>query len=195
MYTILLDSSNVNLSVGIAKEGKLLKEICYEAWQRQSEYMIIEINKLLEEFSVSPKEINSIVVGIGPGSYTGVRIAITIAKTMALATNAKVYPMSSLWMEEDDNNLSLCLANARSKRSYVGIYQGTKCIKEDAIWSNDKVLEFINKNPNYVVCGDTKYLGIEGKTNSVLKNMVRLLPSLTPIENYLALKPTYMSDK
>ena len=37
MYTVLLDSSNVNLSVGLAKDDVLLKEISYEAWQQQSE--------------------------------------------------------------------------------------------------------------------------------------------------------------
>lgn len=195
MYTILLDSSNVDLSVGIAKDGVLLKEISYEAWQQQSEYMITEVNKLLEEFSVAPNDISSIVCGVGPGSYTGVRISITIAKVMALATKAKVYPVSSLMILEDGSNLSLCLANARSKRSYVGLYEGAKCVKEDTIWSNDEVLEFIKNNPDCVVCGNTKYLGIEGKMNSVLENMVRLLPSLEAIDNHLALKPIYLSEK
>ena len=53
MYTVLLDSSNVNLSVGLAKNDSLLKEISYEAWQQQSEYMIVELNKLLNEFNVN----------------------------------------------------------------------------------------------------------------------------------------------
>ena len=194
MYTILLDSSNINLSVGVAKDGALLKEISYEAWQQQSEYMILEINKLLEEFSVTYKDIDSIVVGIGPGSYTGVRISITIAKTMALACNAKVYPVSSLRILEEKNSPSICLINARSKRSYVGIYNGSETVKEDTIWTNEEVLKFINENPSYKVCGDTKYLGIEGNSSSVLENMVYLMPYLEPIENYLALKPVYMKD-
>ena len=43
MITVLLDSSNTNLSVGIAKDNLLLEYISYEAWQRQSEYMIVEL--------------------------------------------------------------------------------------------------------------------------------------------------------
>ena len=46
MITILLDSSNTNLSVGIARDNLLLESISYEAWQRQSEYMILELDKL-----------------------------------------------------------------------------------------------------------------------------------------------------
>lgn len=195
MYTVLLDSSNVNLSVGIAKDGKLLKEISYEAWQQQSEFMIVELNKLLEEFNVSYNDIADIMVAVGPGSYTGVRIAITIAKTMALACNAKVYPISSLWVQKDRQNPSICLINARSGRSYVGLYQGEKVLQNDVIWKNEEVIKFINENPNYSVCGNTKYLNVEGQENSVIEGMLSLKEFISPIDNILALKPVYMSDK
>lgn len=194
MYTVLLDSSNVNLSVGLAKNDSLLKEISYEAWQQQSEYMIVELNKLLNEFNVNYQDVDSIMVAVGPGSYTGVRIAITIAKTMALACNAKVYPVSSLWIQKDCQNPSICLINARSGRSYVGLYEGNKIIKSDSIWKNDEVIKFINENPNYSVCGNTKYLGLDGKEVSVIEGMLSLKKDITPIDNYLALKPVYMSD-
>ena len=194
MYTVLLDSSNINLSVGIAKDDVLLKEISYEAWQQQSEYMIVELNKLLEEFNVDHNEIDSIMVAIGPGSYTGVRIAITIAKTMALACNAKVYPVSSLRIEKDYQNPSICVINARSGRSYVGLYQDNKIIKEDSIWKNEEVVKFVNENPTYTLCGNAKYLGLEGKEVSVIEQMLSLKKHIDPIDNYLALKPVYMSD-
>ena len=194
MYTVLLDSSNINLSVGLAKDNVLLKEISYEAWQQQSEYMIVELNKLLEEFDVNYKDIDSIMVAIGPGSYTGVRIAITIAKTMALACNAKVYPVSSLRIEKDYQNPSICVINARSGRSYVGLYEGSKIIKEDSIWKNDEVIKFVDENPMYSLCGNAKYLGLEGKEISVIKQMLSLKDDIEPIDNYLALKPVYMSD-
>ena len=194
MYTVLLDSSNINLSVGLAKDDVLLKEISYEAWQQQSEYMIVELNKILDEFNVKYSDIDSIMVAIGPGSYTGVRIAITIAKTMALACNAKVYPVSSLWIEKDYQNHSICVINARSGRSYVGLYEGSKVIKNDSIWKNEEVVKFINENSSYSVCGNAKYLGLEGKEVSVISQMLSLKKDLTPIDNYLALKPIYMSD-
>ena len=194
MYTVLLDSSNINLSVGLAKDNVLLKEISYEAWQQQSEYMIVELNKLLEEFDVNYKDIDSIMVAIGPGSYTGVRIAITIAKTMALACNAKVYPVSSLRIEKDYQNPSICVINARSGRSYVGLYEGSKIIKEDSIWKNDEVIKFVNENPMYSLCGNAKYLGLEGKEVSVIQQMLSLKDDIEPIDNHLALKPVYMSD-
>ena len=193
MVTILLDSSNTNLSVGIAKDNTLLDYISYEAWQRQSEYMIVELNKLLEKHNIKKEEITDVMVAKGPGSYTGVRIAITIAKTIAVALNANLYAVSSLRVEKNGDVPSICLINARSNRSYVGVYQGQDVILNDCIMKNDEVMKYIEDHPDYNVCGDTKYLNVEGIESNTMKEMLDLKDSLESI-NPLSLKPVYMKD-
>ena len=193
MYTVLLDSSNTNLSVGLAKDNLLLESISYEAWQRQSEYMIPELNKLLEKYNVNRNEIDAVMVAKGPGSYTGVRIAITIAKTIAVALGVKLYPVSSLRAQKDGKNPSICLINARSGRSYMGVYEGNETILEDQIMKNDEVLKYVTDHPAYSVCGDVKYLGLENKeTNNVLEMLS--LKDVVEDVNPLSLKPVYMKD-
>ena len=91
MYQLLLDSSNIYLSVGLAKDGKVVDSIFYNAWQRQSELMVTEVDNILKRNNIDKKELDAVVVGIGPGSYTGVRIGVTIAKTIAYALKIKVY--------------------------------------------------------------------------------------------------------
>lgn len=194
MYTILLDSSNTELSVGLAKEGILLDFISYEAWQQQSEFMVKELDKLLSAFKVKNEEIKDIIVSIGPGSYTGVRIALTIAKTIATALNICVYPVSSLRVKKQSNNPSICLINARSNRSYIGVYAGNRIILEDTIMSNDDVKKYIDEHPNFVVCGDTAYLGVEGYKSNVLEQALSLYPYLEKCESALGLKPVYLKD-
>ena len=193
MVTILLDSSNTNLSVGLARDNLLLEYVSYEAWQQQSEYMIPELNKLLAKYSVSKEEIQEVIVAKGPGSYTGVRIAITIAKTIATVLNAKLYAVSSLRVQKDCKNPSICLINARSGRSYIGVYEDKNTILEDQIMKNDDVLKYIADHPNYSVCGDVKYLGIDCIETNNLKEMLDLKDALESI-NPLSLKPVYMKD-
>ena len=82
MISVLLDSSDKFLAVGLARDGKLIASIQYEAWQRQSERLIVELEKILKTNQVSRKDIASVICGIGPGSYTGVRISLTIAKVI-----------------------------------------------------------------------------------------------------------------
>ena len=194
MITVLLDSSNTNLSVGVAKDNLLLECISYEAWQRQSEYMILELDKLFNKYTISKDDISDVVVAKGPGSYTGVRIAITIAKTIATALGAKLYAVSSLRVLKDGVRPSICLINARSGRSYIGVYEGTKTILEDQIMKNEDVFKYIEEHPQYSVCGETKYLGIEGVVSNNIQEMLSLKESLDAI-NPLSLKPVYMKEE
>ena len=194
MITILLDSSNTNLSVGIARDNLLLEYISYEAWQRQSEYMIPELDKLLSKYNVSRDEIKEVMVAKGPGSYTGVRIAITIAKTIATALDAKLYAVSSLRVQKACKNPSICLINARSGRSYIGVYEDDKVLLDDQIMKNEDVLNYIKEHPDYSVCGDVKYLGLEGAISNNIQEMLSLKNVLDPV-NPLSLKPVYMKEE
>ena len=194
MITILLDSSNTNLSVGIARDNLLLESISYEAWQRQSEYMIPELNKLLTKYDVNRDEIKEVIVAKGPGSYTGVRISITIAKTIATALNAKLYAVSSLRVQKACKKPSICLINARSGRSYIGVYEDDKILLDDQIMKNEDVLNYIKEHPNYIVCGDAKYLGLDGVISNNIQEMLNLKDVLESI-NPLSLKPVYMKEE
>ena len=194
MFSILLDSSNTSLTVGLAKDDVLLESISYEAWQTQSEHMIPELDKLLDKYNVERNQISDVVVAIGPGSYTGVRIAITIAKTIAAVLPVKVYAISSLRCQKDGKNPSICVINARSGRSYFGVYEDDKVLVEDQILTNDKVQEYIAKHKDFVVCGNASYLGIEGKQPDIAKELLALKKVVSPVDDPLAVKPVYMKD-
>ena len=194
MATLLLDSSNTSLSVGIESKGELLGFITYEAWQAQSEHMIPEIDNLLKKYSLTRKDISGVVTSIGPGSYTGVRISLTIAKVIALCLDVPIYPISSLRVLKDNDKPSICLINARSGRSYFGVYEKDKVIVSDKIKTNEEVLAYIKEHPSYSICGNVSYLGYENLDTNICLQMVSLLKSLSPFENSLALKPVYLKD-
>ena len=194
MFTVLLDSSNTSLTVGLAKDDVLLESVSYEAWQSQSEHMIPELDKLLKKYHVERKDIKDVVVAIGPGSYTGVRIAITIAKTMATALGCDVYTISSLRCQKAGSSPSICVINARSGRSYFGVFENDKIIVDDCIMTNDKVIEYINSHPDYVVCGNATYLGVNGQQPDIAKELLDLKKCCSNVNDPLAIKPVYMKD-
>ena len=171
MYQLLLDSSNVFLSVSLAKDGKVVDEIFYEAWQRQSEMMVSEVDNILKRNKVDKSELDGVVVGIGPGSYTGVRIGVTIAKTIAYTLKIKLYAKSSLSLLKHPEFPTICVFNARSGRSYLGVYEGKKVLLKDTVLENEKVLEYIKSHPDYLVCGDTYQLGLESAKFDIIDNL------------------------
>ena len=194
MFTILLDSSNTSLTVGLAKDDVLLESVSYEAWQSQSEHMIPELDNLLTKHNVERNQIGEVVVAVGPGSYTGVRIAITIAKTIAAVLDCKIYTISSLRCQKDRKNPSICVINARSGRSYFGVFEDDKILVDDCILTNDKVLEYIKEHPSYSICGNTAYLGVEGVQPDIARELLELKKYVQPVDNPLAIKPVYMKD-
>ncbi len=194
MYSVILDSSNVDLLVAIAEDDKLIDVTCYEAWQRQSEMMVVELEKIFKKNNIDKSNIKDILCGIGPGSYTGVRISLTIAKTASFALNIPVYPISSLRMLRDGDKPSICLINARSKRSYIGVYEGKDIILKDTIFTNDEVLDYIKNHPDYSVCGDTEYLGIKGHRSNAAIEMIAIKKYTEPMLDTLGLKPVYLKD-
>lgn len=194
MCLVLLDSSVDKLAVGISRKDKLIDSTIYEAWQKQSEMMVYELDKLLKKHNISRQEIKGVIVTIGPGSYTGVRIALTIAKIISLALLVPIYPISSLEVLSETNRPSICLINARSNRSYFAVYENDKIIVKDCIKTNEQVLDYINNHKDYVICGQTNYLNVPGKEVNIIERMFALYKTIKPISNPDFVKPVYMKD-
>ena len=111
-----------------------------------------------------------------------------------IALDIKLFAVSSLRALKDGTNPSICLINARSGRSYIGVYQDQKILLEDQIMKNEDVLKYIDEHPTYSVCGETKYLDKEGIISNNIEQMLSLKESLDSI-NPLSLKPVYMKEE
>ena len=194
MYTLLLDSSNKYLAVGLSKEKKVVDKIYYEAWQRQSELMSVEIDNILKRNKLTRKDIGAVVVGIGPGSYTGVRIAITIAKTISYALNVKIYAKSSLSLLKDRNKPTICVFNARSGRSYFAVYEKDKCLVKECVLTNEEVLEYISEHKDYIVNGDVNHLGLVSGEYDLIGNLAECEEKKYEAKDVFSVNPIYLKD-
>lgn len=93
---LAVDTSTSSMSIALLEGGRLLKEINTAAERNHSIYLMPNIQEALAELGWSPKQLEGIAVGRGPGSYTGVRIGVTVAKTMAWSLGIPVVGVSSL---------------------------------------------------------------------------------------------------
>ncbi|HEW78579.1 MAG TPA: tRNA (adenosine(37)-N6)-threonylcarbamoyltransferase complex dimerization subunit type 1 TsaB [Phycisphaerales bacterium] len=83
-------------SVAIAFGGQLLAEATFTGPMRHSAEIFPAVCGLLDRFSRKSEEIGHIYISVGPGSFTGLRIAVTLAKTMHLANAAKIVAVDTL---------------------------------------------------------------------------------------------------
>ena len=96
MNYLLIDTSNQPLSVAIMKDNEVIAEKITDIKKNHSVQLMPEMAEILSESKINKEEITDIVVAEGPGSYTGLRIGVTVAKTLAYALNTNLYGVSSL---------------------------------------------------------------------------------------------------
>ncbi|WP_150265436.1 tRNA (adenosine(37)-N6)-threonylcarbamoyltransferase complex dimerization subunit type 1 TsaB [Paenibacillus tepidiphilus] len=93
---LALDTATAVLGVAITENGQLLHETNATGERNHSVHLLPIIERALEESGTASGMLEGVVVGVGPGSYTGTRIAVTAAKTLAWAWKVPLTGVSSL---------------------------------------------------------------------------------------------------
>jgi tRNA threonylcarbamoyladenosine biosynthesis protein TsaB len=93
---LAIETSGRTGSVAIALGEQVLSETCFSGPMRHSAEIFPSIHELLVRFNRKPKEIEHIYISVGPGSFTGLRIAVALAKIMHLANAAKIIAVDTL---------------------------------------------------------------------------------------------------
>jgi tRNA threonylcarbamoyladenosine biosynthesis protein TsaB len=93
---LAVETSGRTGSVAIALGEQILSETHFSGPMKHSAEIFPAVHKLLERFGRKPKEIEHIYISVGPGSFTGLRIAVALAKTMYLANAAKIIAVDTL---------------------------------------------------------------------------------------------------
>lgn len=92
---LALDTATEALSLAlILPEGELAA--CETVGRRHSELLAARVRALLARGGVAPSDLAAIAVGVGPGSFVGVRVGVAFAKGMASALDIPVHPLGSL---------------------------------------------------------------------------------------------------
>ena len=96
MYTLILDSATKTLYVALLKDNNVLKEIYLEGRNDHAKNIVLKVEESLNENNIKAFDLDDIIVGIGPGSYTGVRMAVTVCKMLSVFGNKNLYSISTL---------------------------------------------------------------------------------------------------
>ena len=184
MITLFIDSSKKKLSVALVSNDKLIGLSNIESYYRHSNFLMNEIEKILDESNIDVKDIDNIVVLNGPGSFTGTRVGVTVAKTLAWSLNKDIYVMSNLKALKIDvhDDVVISVIYDKDDYSYVGIYEKESEI-EDYIKIDGEVFNINNKKITICTTDDNNYVN-KLKDKLSVNNMV----TLKIIEDYDYLK-------
>ena len=95
MKILAFDTSASGFSVALASNDKILNKTTITESGKQSEFLVLEIEKILKENKIWYRDLDLITTTNGPGSFTGTRIGLTTARTIKLATNLPLILINS----------------------------------------------------------------------------------------------------
>jgi tRNA threonylcarbamoyladenosine biosynthesis protein TsaB len=126
MNLLALDTSNWALAVGVLADGQVIGELNTNIPKNHSLRLMPGVEALLQQVDLSPVDLHGIAVSHGPGSYTGVRIGVTTAKTMAWSLGVPLLGISSLQVVAQNRaafpGRIIPMFDARRGQVYTGVY-------------------------------------------------------------------------
>ena len=117
MYTLFISTYDKLINISLLKEGKLITTLEEISKQNHSTLVMPMIDNILKSNKITTSELNEIIVVNGPGSFTGVRIGVVIAKTLAYTLNIPIKTITSL---------ECILVSNKSKSNKLAIISDTK---------------------------------------------------------------------
>lgn len=193
MISLCMDSAYKQLVLGLYKDQELLAGISLEAFKKQSETIFVELNRLLKETGLDYKDMDRVIITKGPGSYTGIRIAMTIAKVLCSQMHKELYTISTMQLYAGIEKQANVILDARSQRAYVAHVEDGQIQGNIQILTLDEVKEFIETNPG-ILLGDADLMGQDVQKVDFLKNFIELEPYYEKVENIHALVPDYLKE-
>ena len=150
MYILSLETSTKNFSLAISQDDKILRFRNIRTDKILESSMIGTIDKVLDSCHLNLKKIDVLAVGLGPGSFTSLRVGLSMVKAFALGQNKKVIGVGSLDIiasavsniEADE----ICvIVDARRGKVYSAIFDKTLKRKTDYLLTTvDEVLKSVN---------------------------------------------------
>ena len=156
MKVLAFDTSSKALSLAILEDKQVLAETTINIKKNHSITLMPAIDFLMASLDWTPKDLDRIVVAEGPGSYTGLRIAVATAKTLAHTLNIELVGMSSLLalVPRQQEGLLVPLMDARRNNVYAGFYENAKSVFPEAHLSFAEVLEKVTDAEQVTFVGE-----------------------------------------
>ncbi len=171
MKKLLIDTSTQALILILSEELHVIDYLIDEVIKDHSSKLMPSIDLLLKRNKIDIQEIEEIIVANGPGSYTGVRIGVTVGKTLSYALNATLLKISTLKLMSANYmhqaKYIVPLIDARRGNVFAALYEveqnKLQPILEDKLYSYLDLIKLIKSH----VKEDVLFVGIDALKLSV----------------------------
>lgn len=196
MICFYIDTTSNYLYTGLSKDNLLLIERKLNLAHDLSTFALDEVRKMFNEANVDVHDVDKIIVVNGPGSFTGIRIGVTIAKLYAYLLKKDITTISSLEAMNVSNKedcLHVPIINARRGYVFGAIYNNDEVVLEEQYMTIEKLkLVLMGMNKKYVFISNDKFNDLEvvGYDPDILK-IINTYKNREPINPHFV-NPIYL---
>ena len=149
MISLFLNTSSSRFSVAIAKDNKVIDSLYVDYDKDLSKDALYEVKKILEKNALNPTDVDEVICVRGPGSFTGLRIGVTIAKTFAYFLEKELYSVSTLEVMASSvtGDVIVPIIDARRGFCYSAIYDKNYNVLMDECYI--KITDLLEKVKSY----------------------------------------------
>ncbi|MFA4991523.1 MAG: tRNA (adenosine(37)-N6)-threonylcarbamoyltransferase complex dimerization subunit type 1 TsaB [Candidatus Omnitrophota bacterium] len=125
MRILGIDTSSLVLSVAVSEDGGIIREESYSLDRKHSSLLIPKIKELLRKTRSGIDKIDGFVVGLGPGSFTGMRIGVSAVKGFGVATGKPcvgVASIDAMAMNAEADGVIVPIIDAKRQQVYAAVY-------------------------------------------------------------------------
>lgn len=188
MITLCMDTSHTWLVIGLIKDDQVIGKVQEKCWKKQSEELFPRLTALMNDCHLQPEDIDQIVISKGPGSYTGVRIAMTVAKVFCAMADKPIYTVSTLLLYAGKKNCRV-VTDARGKRVYICLFFDGKALEEE------RAVEIENLEIGDVnIVGDGALVGRQDEWPDIVDNFLELKDEWEKHDNVHLVVPEYLKS-
>lgn len=195
MISIFIDTSTNKLIIGIYQNEKELYFNNQNTSNDLSSKVLPQLKEAMDDANLSLHQIDHIYVVNGPGSFTGIRVGVTVAKTLAWSLNKKIYPVSELQLlatTETDKKYIVPMIDARRGYVYAGIYdKSLKPLLNDCYVSYEELMNKVKEISSIDHFCFVSYDKIENCIEPVINPLKIMSLKLTEINPH-SLNPNYL---
>jgi tRNA threonylcarbamoyl adenosine modification protein YeaZ len=192
MKTVCLDTSHRTLTIALIEDDEIVYGFQKDAFKAQSETIMVELDLAFKTVGWIPKQMEAMVITDGPGSYTGIRIAMTIAKVICAQANLPLYTLSSLQLLAGVKNKTCALMDARGHRAYVGMYQYGSPLFDDCVIPLTEIDALLDEGT--AIVGDAGLISKPMHSSDLPRNFLDLKAFWKRVENIHTLQPRYLKE-
>lgn len=183
--TLFIDTTNNYCYIAVSFSCKILMKAKLPVNKNVTDIIVDTIHKTLKQAGIKPLDLTHIVLNIGPGSFTGDKVGVTVAKAWKLFDpRIEIMTINSLLLQTKDGN-GISVIDAKSNKLYLAVYKNEKELVKPCLINAKDLAKYKKKY---------KLPLIQNQTDSMYDNFLKHTKSFKKVQDIEYLEPLYLKN-